>query len=853
MDSLTLFTTQKLCFEMADKLKHSFYFALDKNDKGGKEYGSSKFVSDFLEIYNALEDSQKNFYELLRVNMPRYEYYDIDMKTASTPTEIFCKFNSIRLKFVRNELGYDFPADWRVTDSSRYIEEEGLWKVSLHLVNRAVVFKDGHQTKQWYDKLDEYNKAHHNIKDLFDISVCSKNRCMRMIGSSKFGQTRPLQKDRHSEKYPMHDFFISNVNGNWETGDILSSIFQKEDELEIEYKATDKKRLNFEKTMKPVILASEGDEVETLIDLISSSILSGKHSLCDNGNGNLTYVNFRNLAFAVLSSGGTSETLQEHVFPLYRHASQYDCIQMCNHLALSASREKGYTIASLHYWAKQNERYSELFTSKKYHSTGKFKVYDTYSWADFKEEMECSVFDTFEDVRKCFIGNFNRVCVVLSQGKDKFYIKVSDQMNDFIFIEEKCIDFDVRYNGIGKKGENEEKTIPFKKLYQSCIDNIKRHHNFGFMPYGVGCEPNDDNATFFNNFTGFKARYVENNEEGVKQIQPILDHIKMVLAAGDDKKYDYIMTYLANIVQKPQIKTKILMMFYSQKEQIGKGIVIEWILKQVFGLRHTAKTGSIKTVVGDFNALTKHKILIAIDEVANDAKYSERESEKFKTLITDTIQTINPKGVDPYQTLDCTNYIMMTNNPNAWKISENDKRIVVFDCDCTPRSKEYFNELAAVMQMEGSADAFYTYLCDYSLATDLKCIPQTKIKQDMILQTSEQPIKYFQCVKAGDYTPKFAVYEKDGVKYATPGDIYIDFMNWQVEFGEKTGIYSKLKFSAKFCQAEFGDTKLHRFNDKVLKVFDVSQLLNSIKTYEEDDITQTEIQQSDEFSLVFQD
>ena len=823
-EGFDIFPKQKMCFENARYKNHKFFFCVDKISKkpeGEKEFGSCKDIATFLDVYNSLLPEDKVFYESLVADKPRYEYYDIDMKEAPegiTPNKVFVNFNSIRMKFILNELGFSnySETDWRVTCSSRLLEN-GRWKISLHLVNRKRIWKDGKQTKRWYNLFTEYVKSNYGIEDLFDSSVKSDNRAMRIIGSTKLGQNRPLQPFKGFEKYPIEDFFITNVNILNYSNDFQEFIDSK-DKKELEYKAVDKKRIDFQSTMEAVtFLDIENNETESLIELITEKIEQGKHILCDGTNPNMTYARFRDLCFAYIHSAQdqTKENqmnfIKNEIFPYYRHCKDYEVANIVKSLVGTDYSGVKITEKSLHYWAKYNERYKELFAPKQYFATGVFDTYDKFTWGEFKDEMECKVFSTFEDIRKCFISHFNRVCVPMKWDCDTFFIKVEDQMNDFIFKEAKRkIDFEVRYEEKSSKGLIEEKKVKFKELYAKCIDNIKRFNNFGFIPYGIRDSISDSkiSKTCFNQFSGFRAKYI-GDLKNIKCIEPVLNHIKVVWANNDEFTFNYIMSWFASIIQKPSEKTKVMLVLYSAEQQIGKGIIVEWMIEHIFGFRHGLKTGSMKTVVGNFNGACENKIIVAMDEVNADEKYSDKEYEKMKTLITDKAQQIEKKGIDSYQTMDCTNYITMTNNQNALKIGDNDARTAVLKCNpIYAGNRSYFESLNKELKKQEVIDNFYTYLCDMKNLVELKNIPKTDVRDEMILQTSEQPIKYFKCIEMGDYKPKFDIVENVSEnKILTTGkDIYDDFLNWVVEFNEKQGIYSQLKFS-KFIVTRFGNSR----------------------------------------------
>ena len=113
-------------------------------------------------------------------------------------------------KLVRASLNFLKP-EWIVTAASDHT------KLSLHLVNRNVVFDNLDRFKQFYRAFQEFLKSfvpkEHPFFKAFDISVASKNRSMRLCGSQKLGSTRILRpfKEVHPMGLKLRDTFINDA------------------------------------------------------------------------------------------------------------------------------------------------------------------------------------------------------------------------------------------------------------------------------------------------------------------------------------------------------------------------------------------------------------------------------------------------------------------------------------------------------------------------------------------------------------------------------------------------------------------------------------------------------------------
>lgn len=113
-------------------------------------------------------------------------------------------------KLIRASLNFLKP-EWIVTAASDHT------KLSLHLVNRNVVFDNLDRFKQFYRAFQEFLKSfvpkEHPFFKAFDISVASKNRSMRLCGSQKLGSTRILRpfKEVHPMGLKLRDTFINDA------------------------------------------------------------------------------------------------------------------------------------------------------------------------------------------------------------------------------------------------------------------------------------------------------------------------------------------------------------------------------------------------------------------------------------------------------------------------------------------------------------------------------------------------------------------------------------------------------------------------------------------------------------------
>jgi hypothetical protein len=245
----------------------------------------------------------------------------------------------------------------------------------------------------------------------------------------------------------------------------------------------------------------------------------------------------------------------------------------------------------------------------------------------------------------------------------------------------------------------------------------------------IGFDPRDNaNSDLFNLWNGFNISKEVADEYDEKDAEPILNHIKTIWCKDDENAYNYVIDYLSHIIQKPHVKTGVLLALKS-KQGGGKGIILEK-LAQIIGDAHYAQNSNANFLFGDFNGQLEGKILINLDEAfwGGDKKLEG----VIKNKITETKQTINKKNKENYM-VDCyANYIITTNNDWFAGTTEDDRRHFCLECDnryasrSTKEKDEYFSPIYSA-PCEAFAKVLYN--------RDIQFFKPRQFKKTDVLQT----------------------------------------------------------------------------------------------------------------------
>lgn len=74
----------------------------------------------------------------------------------------------------------------------------------------------------------------------------------------------------------------------------------------------------------------------------------------------------------------------------------------------------------------------------------------------------------------------------------------------------------------------------------------------------------------YNLFRGWGWRKFDSMEQvDLSKIQPVIDHIWLVWASGDDRSYNFILQYVAHIFQRPEQKNPTVLHFHGDQGTVS--------------------------------------------------------------------------------------------------------------------------------------------------------------------------------------------------------------------------------------------------------------------------------------------
>ena len=266
-------------------------------------------------------------------------------------------------------------------------------------------------------------------------------------------------------------------------------------------------------------------------------------------------------------------------------------------------------------------------------------------------------------------------------------------------------------------------------------------------------------------------------DEVLDKVQLMLDHILHVLAAGVPEHADYILDWMSFLVQKPERRTCVLLLFYGQ-QGAGKGILWDFLREKVLGHKVSTQTANAKADLFDrFSNGFLYKRLIQLDEAQDIRQYED----DIKNKLTARDLRYEKKNQDTITVPNFSNFVVTTNNMVTLRVSHDDRRLVFFKCsDARKNDLAYFAALGKAMAQPGAGRALYQFfmarnLTRYTNEMDFQNTrPITAFYMEMRSESLKAEQLYFSALaNAFTTTHKFAATE-----------LYKSYKAFAVEYAE---------------------------------------------------------------------
>lgn len=239
----------------------------------------------------------------------------------------------------------------------------------------------------------------------------------------------------------------------------------------------------------------------------------------------------------------------------------------------------------------------------------------------------------------------------------------------------------------------------------------------------------DERTNMFSHFTGYEYNELQNVD--VKVISGFMNHIKEVIAAGDENVYEYILNWYAYILQNPNGKTGTALVL-TGAQGTGKNVFTN-VLCHLMNRYSNKNLTNIDHIVGKYNQSIEGMKLIVCNELSSAETNKYLNSDSLKSVITENQTDIRQMYLPVHPAQNVVNLILLSNNATPIKIENGDRRYVVsVVSDKYKGDRDYFKRLCNSFN-----DGFYENLFTFFMKRDVskfepENIPMTEAKKDLM-------------------------------------------------------------------------------------------------------------------------
>ena len=215
-----------------------------------------------------------------------------------------------------------------------------------------------------------------------------------------------------------------------------------------------------------------------------------------------------------------------------------------------------------------------------------------------------------------------------------------------------------------------------------------------------------DGLRFFNAYAPPRIPAPRDDKHKKTAVRIFKEHVGYLTTSEEEEKH--LLDYFAFCVQNKGRKVDWTPLLIS-KEGVGKSAFYS-LFSHIFG-EHNCATVDAENLLEGWTDFIAEKLFV----VSHEVEMTEKQGlKKLKTLITEKRVRINAKYERKYETTNCANFLLLSNESNALRLSAESRRFFVIFSRAEPREKSYYRELFDAIE-NGAG-----WIEDYLLARDLK-------------------------------------------------------------------------------------------------------------------------------------
>jgi hypothetical protein len=282
-------------------------------------------------------------------------------------------------------------------------------------------------------------------------------------------------------------------------------------------------------------------------------------------------------------------------------------------------------------------------------------------------------------------------------------------------------------------------------------------------------------------------------------VAPIVSHIQEVIVNGIIEHSEWLLDWMANIVQRPDKKTQVPIVI-SGKQGVGKGIIFDFFREFVLGLAVSTQIQSPgQDLFSRFANQHINKVLLQMDEGDGLAKYADH----LKNLTTSSHTNYEIKGLMPMVARNYLNIIITTNHERPVLVETSDRRFVLFKAsDIHLGNPSYYRNLGAHLKIPGVSRAFYQFLMGRDLTKYVDHFQTSRPMTEYYMQTRQNSISVVhKFISALINSQKYVSNNNNTKVEVSSACLFKDFIHF-IELGRFQSTMTSTGFSSKMKSIE---------------------------------------------------
>lgn len=339
--------------------------------------------------------------------------------------------------------------------------------------------------------------------------------------------------------------------------------------------------------------------------------------------------------------------------------------------------------------------------------------------------------DTGGETDVIFVDRMNeKFCAVLENGDFSIYMTDVDDL----YTPPRTMMTRLTRSAFRSYHENKLITLPDQKRRVSVADAWLAHPKRREYP-GIVLDPDNRDTGKLNLWQGWAVEPMPGDWSLMRR-----DLIEQVLCAGNSDHAEFVVRWMAFMVQKPGVRPEVAIAFRGN-EGTGKS-TLGRALMRIAG-RHGITVSSPKQLAGNFNAHLRSAVFVFADEALWPGN---KEAEgTLKQLVTEPVIAFEPKGKDVIQGRNLVHLMLASNEEWIVPAGKDARRFAVFDVTEGRRGDTAFWErLNSQMENGGYAAMLHDLLSmDLGDWHPARNVPQTQALADQKLLSLDPVMKFW--------------------------------------------------------------------------------------------------------------